>query len=161
MDEPWKIVNSTETPQNGPNLLFIAKEPVPGRFSWLIHGREVLAFEPDGTVFVRGQKVDDNFAIYAQVKEFFLVTGPSSATQRLRDLVRHQRGALHDAELITDAEYAELAGDHGAVARLSGYDELQGDLRVAKADLGRMRRAYEKACEALVALGQHPPTVDS
>ena len=44
--------------------------------------------------------------------------------QRLHDLVRHQRGPLHDAGLITDAEYAALAGDHGAVTRLEGYDAL-------------------------------------
>lgn len=48
---------------------------------------------------------------------------------RLRDLVRHQRGALHDAELLTDAEYAALAADAGAVARLQGYDEVRRESR--------------------------------
>lgn len=44
-------------------------------------------------------------------------------TQRLWDLVRYQRSALHCAELITDDEYARLAEDHGAVARLEEYDK--------------------------------------
>ena len=51
--------------------------------------------------------------------------------RRLRDLVRHQRGPLHDAELITDAEYAALAADAGAVARLRGYDEMRRELAEA------------------------------
>ena len=42
--------------------------------------------------------------------------------QRLRDLVRHQRMELHEAGLISDEEYAEIAADHGAVARLEAYD---------------------------------------
>lgn len=56
--------------------------------------------------------------------------------QRLLDLVRQQRGPLHDADLISDAEYAALAGDHGAVARLEGYDAMRAQLATltAKAD---------------------------
>lgn len=42
--------------------------------------------------------------------------------QRLHDLVRHQRGPLHDEGLITDAEYALLASDHATVKRLEDYD---------------------------------------
>lgn len=53
----------------------------------------------------------------------------SDEVARLRDLVRHQRSALHDAELITDEEYAALAGDQGAVARLEGYDAIQQKLK--------------------------------
>lgn len=55
--------------------------------------------------------------------------------QRLFDLVRHQRGPLHDAELISDEEYAALAGDHGAVARLEGYDEMRAQLAEANLTL--------------------------
>lgn len=54
-------------------------------------------------------------------------------TARLRDLVRHQRGPLYDAELITDAEYAALAGDHGAVGRLEGYDAVRARLTAVSA----------------------------
>jgi hypothetical protein len=68
--------------------------------------------------------------------------------QRLRDLVRHQRGPLHGAGLITDEEYAALAEDHGAVARLEGYDALRAaaaetprHLRVA---LSNAQRAFER-----------------
>lgn len=67
--------------------------------------------------------------------------------QRLHDLVRHQRGPLHDAELITDAEYAALAEDHGAVARLEGYDALRTSL-----DAARARAAELKALRAVLDL---------
>lgn len=43
--------------------------------------------------------------------------------QRLFDLVRQARHELHMAELITDAEFAELATEPGAVSRLEGYDD--------------------------------------
>lgn len=55
----------------------------------------------------------------------------SALDARLHDLVRHQRGALHEAGLITDAEYAALASDHGAVARLEGYDAARDQGRRA------------------------------
>jgi hypothetical protein len=42
-------------------------------------------------------------------------------TQRLWDLVRYQREEFHDAGLITDEEYAELAADCASVARLEYY----------------------------------------
>jgi hypothetical protein len=61
----------------------------------------------------------------------------SGAEVRLRDLVRHQRGPLHDAGLLTDDEYAALAGDHGAVARLEGYDALREQLRTLESRLRR------------------------
>lgn len=51
--------------------------------------------------------------------------------QRLSDLVRHQRGALYDAELITDEEYAALVEDPGAVSRLETIDELREKIRGA------------------------------
>jgi len=54
------------------------------------------------------------------------VDAMAAENQRLRDLVRHQRGALHDEGLITDDEYDDLAADHGAVARLEGYDDMRG-----------------------------------
>jgi hypothetical protein len=43
-------------------------------------------------------------------------------SQRLWDLVRYMRSELHVAELITDNEYAALAQDHAAVARLEARD---------------------------------------
>ena len=58
---------------------------------------------------------------------------------RLRDLVRHQRGALHDEGLIDDAEYAALAADAGAVARLQDYDEVRAALSRRNADIAVLR----------------------
>jgi hypothetical protein len=51
-------------------------------------------------------------------------------TQRLWDLVRHQRSSLHLAELITDDEYARLAQDHAAVSRLENWDRQQSGSQV-------------------------------
>ncbi len=63
----------------------------------------------------------------------------ASEMQRLRDLVRHQRGPLHESGLITDAEYAALAGDHGAVARLEGYDTALARVRELEAEVAALR----------------------
>lgn len=52
----------------------------------------------------------------------------SAHNQRLLDLVRQQRMELHAGNLITDREYAELASDHGAVARLETYDQMRAEL---------------------------------
>lgn len=43
--------------------------------------------------------------------------------QRLWDLVRYYRRQFHEAGLITDNEYAELAQDHGAVVSLETWDK--------------------------------------
>ena len=66
---------------------------------------------------------------------------------RLRDLVRHQRGPLHDAELITDAEYAALASDAGAVARLRGYDEVRREMDALRALGASIHKAVAAALE--------------
>jgi hypothetical protein len=47
--------------------------------------------------------------------------------QRLWDLVRYMRSELFTADLITPDEYAALAEDHAAVARLETYDSLRRD----------------------------------
>lgn len=58
---------------------------------------------------------------------------------RLCDLVRHQRGPLHDAGLLTDAEYAALAADAGAVARLEGYDAARAEVERLRATVSFLR----------------------
>lgn len=57
---------------------------------------------------------------------------------RLHDLVRHQRGAIYDAGLLTDEEYAALAADHGAVARLETYDGMRARIVAMEAALTRL-----------------------
>lgn len=68
---------------------------------------------------------------------------------RLRDLVRHQRGELHDAGLITDEEYAALAADHGAVKRLEGYDEIRRQRDEAVDERDALYRDYDAAYRAM------------
>lgn len=46
-----------------------------------------------------------------------------SQNQRLHDLVRYKRHELFSDDLISMDEYAELAQDHPAVARLESYDK--------------------------------------
>lgn len=47
--------------------------------------------------------------------------------QRLWDLVRYMRSELHVKQAITDDEYAELAQDHAAVARLEQDDRNRAE----------------------------------
>lgn len=68
---------------------------------------------------------------------------------RLWDLVRHQRGELHVAGLITDDEWAFLIADHGAVARLEGYDEMRVELEALRKDKSRL-----DALESMRGTGQ-------
>lgn len=70
----------------------------------------------------------DGIPVEAPCPEAARVTALLSERDRLRDLVRHQRGALYDAGLLTEAEYATLAADSAAVARLEGYDALRAGL---------------------------------
>jgi hypothetical protein len=58
--------------------------------------------------------------------------------QRVHDLVRFMRQELHTEGLITDEEYAQLAGDHGAVQRLEDYDAAIE--RIQKQSLSDPRR---------------------
>lgn len=67
--------------------------------------------------------------------------------QRLRDLVRYQRGELHEAGLIDDEEYAVIASDHAAVKRLETYDELKAaarELIEVRAGLALLRAAVRE-----------------
>ena len=58
--------------------------------------------------------------------------------QRLWDLVRYYRRQFHEAGLITDNEYAELAQDHGAVVSLETRKTTQAPTLGANAP----RRVY-------------------
>jgi hypothetical protein len=72
----------------------------------------------------------------------------TDTNKRLGDLVRHQRSELHDAELITDEEYAALAEDHAAVARLEGYDALRAKLGAVE-KLEETFKVYQQRFEAM------------
>lgn len=48
------------------------EDAAPGSLSFHLADRELLRFDADGAVYVRGEKVDDNLAIYEAVKAFFL-----------------------------------------------------------------------------------------
>ena len=57
-------------------------------------------------------------------------------TQRLFDLVRHQRSELYEAGLLTDGEYNELLLNNlGAVDRLESYDEPEAELARLRVEL--------------------------
>jgi hypothetical protein len=67
-------------------ITFEAQPPLPYAYRspenslrFLIGGRMVLSFEPNGDVLVRGEKVDSNRAIYEQVRAFFAVASESLA----------------------------------------------------------------------------------
>ena len=49
-------------------------------------------------------------------------------SQRMWDLVRYQRDELHEANLISDDEYALLAKDHAGVKRLESYDAVRASV---------------------------------
>jgi hypothetical protein len=66
-------------------------------------------------------------------------------TQRLWDLVRQQRSELHGDGLISDEEYAALASDGGAVARLETYDEMRADLHALRAALAEAQASLAAA----------------
>ena len=63
--------------------------------------------------------------------------------QREQDLIRYCRSDLHDANLITDDEYVELAKKHDAVKRLEDYDALRAELAKAKADVERLKKEID------------------
>lgn len=74
-----------------------------------------------------------------------------ASDQRLLDLVRQQRMELHEVGLITDREYADLASDSGAVARLETYDQMRAQIT-----------ALRKRCEDLrLFIEEWMPLVES
>lgn len=64
----------------------------------------------------------------------------SIPADRLRDLVRQMRHPLHQEDLITDEEYAELVlNTPGAVARLESYDDIRARLTAANSEIAELR----------------------
>ncbi len=68
---------------------------------------------------------------------------PLTDTQRMWNLVRQQRMELFNADLITQDEYAALAVDHPAVARLESYDELRAVHAETREQLKEARKIIE------------------
>lgn len=69
--------------------------------------------------------------------------------QRMWDLVRQQRMELLQADLITQDEYAALAVDHPAVARLESYDELRSAHALTIAAADKLAGALKSAMSTL------------
>jgi hypothetical protein len=86
----------------------------------------------------------------------------AKANQREHDLVRQMRMELHSDDLITEAEYAALASEHGGVQRLEDYDVLRAQMESQDRDAAALRArvaALESskgcaACEQLTHLRQ-------
>lgn len=74
---------------------------------------------------------------------------PLTDMQRMWDLVRQQRMELFESDLITQDEYAALAVDHPAVARLESYDELRSQAQKYKANLATARAELFEANKQL------------
>jgi hypothetical protein len=72
-------------------------------------------------------------------------------TQRLMDLVRQQRMELLAADLITREEYAALAQEHGAVARLESYDQVREKMAHLDSDLRAAQEAVAWAYQFAAA----------
>lgn len=71
-------------------------------------------------------------------------------SDRLLDLVRHQRGELYDAGLITDAEYAALSAIGAESARrLETYDELREKLEATEASHADEETAHQDTLRLL------------
>jgi hypothetical protein len=69
---------------------------------------------------------------------------PVKDGERLLDLVRYSRHALHEEGLITDQEYTELMGVHASPRRLEGYDEVRTKLTAAAAALAKKDEALRR-----------------
>lgn len=85
------------------------------------------------------------------------------SNQREHDLVRQQRMELHADGLITNAEYAALASEHGGVQRLEDYDRLRARIQALESALST-RWAHTDPdctcddCRVMRALGIAAPT---
>lgn len=63
------------------------------------------------------------------------ITELEKKNQRLSDLVRYKRHDLHNEDLISNEEYAELMQNPGAVSRLVGYDKAKAEFKSKLAEL--------------------------
>jgi hypothetical protein len=58
-------------PPGAEQAVIFTGHPNPGAFIFKQKRKEILRFEPEGDVYVRGEKVDNNQVIYRAVKAFF------------------------------------------------------------------------------------------
>ena len=73
--------------------------------------------------------------------------------ERLYPLVRHQREALHEANLIDNREYADLSAIGGSYI-LDSYDELRARTKTAEARVTELQAELAKQERAKLALIQ-------
>jgi hypothetical protein len=74
--------------------------------------------------------------------------------QRLFDMVRYCRAILHEDQLITGEEYAELASSRGSVERIEKYDKQAAQIAQLKKQLAEEtaeRKRLEDNEDAMVA----------
>jgi hypothetical protein len=111
-----------------------------------------IAREADETVKALNRRID----ALQKAKPAFLTD-----YQRMWDLVRYKRSALHDAGLITDTEFALLVsaedgGGSPSPRRLETYDALRRQVETLKVaqnivDCGSLKCVYEAERDALKA----------
>ncbi len=75
----------------------------------------------------------------------------TATNQRLADLVRYKRHDLHNEDLISNEEYAEIVANQGAVNRLEGYDTAKAKFKAERDQLITSLQRAEKEVERLTA----------
>jgi hypothetical protein len=128
----YEMAREALTPEAPPQDGCAIPEPLATYCPWCHHKAHRLTC---GHVIVAGsihQQREVCVCIYAQevasTGEPITKNSVTAMSQRVWDLLRYQRMELHNANLITNEEYAALAFDHPAVARLETYDELRAEL---------------------------------
>ncbi len=124
-------------------------DPLPGQISMLDISRTTVWGDPGQWRYSDGAtKPDVDWMCVAEP----LYAAPCNCAglrgnQRQWDLIRQMRMELHQAELITNEEYAQLTFDHPAVARLESYDALRAELAAMTADRNQWKTLKDRVEE--------------
>ncbi len=88
-----------ESKSNDPILSF--RNEVHGSLSLVVAGQEMLRFEPNGDVMVRGEKVESNLQVYEAFRRFMSGTAPGifpMEEEFVRDLVDAMDRVYHASD---------------------------------------------------------------